>query len=90
MELFGLIRDKHVAFRSAEARTNEIATILRSLSKLIDALNYVRNNASLAHSNEQLLDEPEAFLMINVARTVLHYLDAKLAVARSTSAGASS
>ena len=90
MELFGLIRDKHVAFRSAEARTNEIATILRSLSKLIDALNYVRKNTSLAHSNEQLLDEPEAFLMINVARTVLHYLDAKLAVARSTSAGASS
>lgn len=85
MELFSLIRNRHAAFHSTEAQASETVTILRSLSKLIDTLNSVRNEASLAHSNEQLLDEPEAFLMINAARTVLHYLDAKLAQAHSTS-----
>jgi Abortive infection C-terminus len=38
----------------------------------------LRNNASVAHPNEALLDEPEAMLAINAARTILHYLDAKL------------
>lgn len=85
MELFSLIRNRHAAFRNAETQASETVTILRSLSRLIDTLNSVRNEASLAHSNDQLLDEPEAFLMINAARTVLHYLDAKLARDHSTS-----
>lgn len=79
MEIFSLLRNEHPAFQDLGSRANETTAILRSLSKVIDKLNPVRNEASLAHPNEQLLDEPEAFLMINAARTVLHYLDAKLA-----------
>jgi hypothetical protein len=33
---------------------------------------------SIAHPNAALLGEPEARLVINVGRTVLNYLDAKL------------
>ncbi|GAH63627.1 unnamed protein product, partial [marine sediment metagenome] len=33
---------------------------------------------SVAHPNEDLLEKDEAMLVINVARTLLHYLDAKL------------
>lgn len=42
------------------------------------ALKLLRNNASVAHPNEELLDEPEAHLAINAARTVFAFLDAKL------------
>jgi hypothetical protein len=35
--------------------------------------------ASLAHPNECLIGEPEAMLVVNATRTILHYLDAKLA-----------
>jgi hypothetical protein len=34
---------------------------------------------SFAHPTKGLLDALEAMLVINVARTILHYLDAKLA-----------
>jgi hypothetical protein len=37
-----------------------------------------RNNASVAHPNVELLDEPEAHLAINAARAVFVILDAKL------------
>jgi hypothetical protein len=43
----------------------------------MDALQPIRNNASVAHPNEALLDAPEAMLVVNTARTLLHYLDAK-------------
>lgn len=51
--------------------------ILSSLSNVIDCLNPVRNNASLAHANEELLGKDEAMLTINAARTVFQYLDSK-------------
>jgi hypothetical protein len=41
-------------------------------------LNPVRNNASVAHPNEDLLGHEEAELVINVGRSLLSYLDAKL------------
>jgi hypothetical protein len=44
----------------------------------MDALNPIRNNASIAHPNQDLLEKEEALLVINVARTLLHYLDSKI------------
>ncbi len=44
----------------------------------MDSLNPIRNHASLAHPNENLLDKDEAMLFINVVRTLLQYLDEKL------------
>jgi hypothetical protein len=48
------------------------------MGAILDALNPVRNRASVAHPNPTLLDQHEAMLVVNAARTILHYLDAKL------------
>jgi hypothetical protein len=46
----------------------------------MDALNFLRNKASIAHPNADLLGDEEAMLAVNAARTTLHYLDAKLSI----------
>jgi hypothetical protein len=50
------------------------------MATVVDVLNPLRNKASVAHPNEQLLAEPEALLVINSVRTLLNYLDLKLQV----------
>jgi hypothetical protein len=76
--LLKLITATHPAFTTSGHRSQDITSILRALSSILDSLNPIRNNASVAHPNEQLLDQPEAMLVINAARTVLHYLESKL------------
>ena len=53
-------------------------TVLNASASILDALLPVRNQGSMAHPNAELLGEPEARLIINVGRTLLNYLDAKL------------
>jgi hypothetical protein len=77
-QLFRLIREQHPAFQKIGPRAENISRILRATASILDALNSLRNRASLAHPNEELLDEPEAMLVINSIRTLLHYLDQKL------------
>ncbi|WP_419927661.1 abortive infection family protein [Candidatus Poriferisocius sp.] len=60
---------------SNTARTQQI---LQSFGQALDALNPLRNQASMAHPNEGLLDSTEAQLVINAGRTILTYLDARL------------
>jgi len=74
--LYKTIRDNHPAFHTSGHRAQEIRKILQSMSAIIDALQPVRNKASLAHPNA-LLEESEAMLVINSTRTILHYLDSK-------------
>ena len=52
--------------------------MLGGLATVIDCLNTLRNKASLAHPNEEILEETEAILAINSVRTLFHYLDRKL------------
>lgn len=59
-------------------RAQDIKTVLNASASILDALLPVRNQASVAHPNTTLLGEPEARLIINVGRTLLNYLDAKL------------
>ena len=42
------------------------------------SLNTLRNQASIAHPNDNILEEAEAILAINSGRTLLNYLDSKL------------
>ncbi len=79
--LFKLLRDQHQAFAGLGPRSQDIVQVMRAMSAVMDALNPIRNSASVAHPNAQLLDTPEAMLVINAARTILHYLDAKLTAA---------
>lgn len=76
--IFKAIRENHPRFQTIGPRPDEVFRTLQGVSNILDALNTLRNRASVAHPNEQLLGEPEANLVINCGRTVLHYLDAKL------------
>jgi hypothetical protein len=76
-KLFKLLRQHHPSLQNLGARQGDIEKVLQSFGTVIDALNPIRNKASIAHANENLLEKDEALLVINAARTILHYLDAK-------------
>lgn len=76
--LFRLLRQNHPAFQSLGARSQDIERVLQAFASIMDALNPIRDIASVAHPSDDLLDRDEAMLVINAARTLLHYLDAKL------------
>lgn len=48
------------------------------IATILDALNPIRNSASVAHPNLDLLSEADAMLAINAARTILHYVEARV------------
>lgn len=73
-----LLRQSHPALVVGGPRAEDITRILGAMATVLDALNPIRNNASVAHPNIALLDEPEAQLAINAARTVFAFLDSKL------------
>jgi hypothetical protein len=56
-----------------------VTRIFGSIANILDALNTIRNQHSLAHPNELLMGEPEAMLIVNSTRSILNFLDAKLA-----------
>lgn len=70
-QLFKALRADHPALRELGAREGEITRVLGSMANIIDSLNSVRNNASVAHPNSELIGEPEAVLVINTVRTLL-------------------
>ncbi|QXE89176.1 abortive infection family protein [Geomonas subterranea] len=76
--LFRLLRENDPALQHLGHRSEDALKMIRAMSTVIDSLNTLRNRASGAHPNEEVLAEPEAMLAINAARTLLHYLDEKL------------
>ena len=77
--LFKTARRDHLALKPEGPRSGDIDKVLRAFSSVLDALNPLRNQASMAHPQAELLAVPEAMLVINASRTVLHYLAARLA-----------
>ena len=77
-ELFKYIIDQHPAFKENGPHNREITRVLRAIATIMDSVNSLRNQASVAHPSETLLEEEEAMLIINCARTILSYLDSKL------------
>lgn len=75
--LLKLLRQNHPSLKNVGPQSQDIERILNSFSNILDALNPIRNNASIAHPNEYLIEKDEAILIINVARTLLFYLEAK-------------
>ena len=72
------LRTGHPALDTTGPQAEHVSRIVGGVATILDALNPVRNQASLAHANEELLGEAEAMLVVNAARTILHYLDAAL------------
>jgi len=58
-------------------KEQEIKNIIRNIASISDSLNPIRNSGSLAHPNENLLEDAEATLVINCVRTLLIYFDTK-------------
>jgi hypothetical protein len=78
-ELFSLIRGRHPAFGRTVPRATETTAICRAMAQVLVVLNPIRNDGSMAHPTEELIEPIEAMLVINAARTILHYVDAKMA-----------
>jgi hypothetical protein len=76
--LYKIIREKHPAFSDLGPRSEDITNVLNALATVIDSLNPIRNHGSIAHPNEDVLDEPEAILVINAIRTLLNYFEVRI------------
>lgn len=76
-ELFKTIREQHPSFQQTRPRQADVNRVMHSLANVVDTLNPVRNRASVAHPNEALLEEPEAMLVINSVKSLLHYMNAR-------------
>jgi len=69
---------KHPKLSTAASHSEKIERILKAFAAALDAVNQVRNRGSMAHANEALVDEADALLVVNAARTILRYLDDRL------------
>jgi hypothetical protein len=78
-KLYKLIREDHVGFDATGPHADEINRIGQSMAGALDAINTLRNQASVAHPNDDLLDEADATLAINAGRTLFNYVAAKIA-----------
>ena len=77
-KLLKLLREQHPKLADLGPRSQDIEQVLNSCAGILNALNPIRNRSSVAHPNKFLLGKEEALLVINVTRTLLHYLDSKL------------
>lgn len=84
--IFGELRRSHPAFKDLGPREEDMLVILRSFGKIVDKLGPLRNDFSVVHPNEVLLDEPEARLVIHSTKTILHYLNDKVRRSKPTEA----
>lgn len=75
--LFKKIREEHPKFAYAGPRASEVGSALKAAPSIVEAINTLRNNASVAHPNETVVPEPEAMYLVNLARSMLHYLEMK-------------
>ena len=75
--LMRLIREQHPKFAKTATLDEDMKRIFMGMGNILESLNSVRNNASPAHPIDKLLDEPEARLAVNVAQTILTYVDDK-------------
>ena len=76
--LWKRLRAVHPALAKTGPHAEHVGRVVGGIATILDAFNPVRNHASLAHANEALLGDAEAMLVVNAARTILHYLDSAL------------
>lgn len=84
--LYKLLRERHPGLRDVGPHGEDIDRILNSFASAVDSLNTLRNRASIAHPNPQLLAREEAYLYVNAVRTLMAYIDTKIAEATANKA----
>ena len=58
-----------------DGRNDKVFTMLRSANAILDNINYLRNHNSLSHPTEELLTDSDARFAINLARSIMTYID---------------
>lgn len=58
-----------------DGRNDKVFAMLRSANSMLDSMNYLRNHNSLSHPNERLLNNSDARFAINLARSIMSYID---------------
>jgi hypothetical protein len=76
-QLLKRLLEAHPALTDLGPRTEDVKRIIRTSGSIVDTLGTLRNRASLAHANQELLDQDEALLVINIARSLLRFFDSK-------------
>ncbi len=77
-ELLKQLRENDGRLRALVEGSEQTKRIVMALASVVDAASTLRNTASAAHPSMQMLQRAEAMLVINAARSLIHYLDAKL------------
>ena len=77
-QLFKQVRSEHPGMQRRGPRATDVEKVAKALAAILDALSPLRNRASVAHANTDLLGDAEAMLVVNAVRTLLHYIDARL------------
>jgi hypothetical protein len=49
--------------------------MLRSANAMLDSINYLRNHNRQSHPTEELLTDSDARFSINLARSIMSYVD---------------
>jgi hypothetical protein len=76
--LFKRLRENHPSLREDGPRASDVSRVLGAMATIVDAINPLRNKASLAHPTDELLPDAEAMLVINAVRTIFHYVETRL------------
>jgi hypothetical protein len=76
--LLKLLRAQHPKLTATGARAEDVTRVLHACGTILDALNPLRNRASVAHPNSDLLPRAESLLVVNVSRSLLAFLDDKV------------
>jgi hypothetical protein len=77
-QLFKHLRQAHPAFAVEGPHADDVRKIAQSMAAALDAVNTLRNHASVAHPNEVLLGPVEAMLAVNATRTLFNYVAEKV------------
>lgn len=78
--LYKALRENHPGLNNLGTHSHEIDKIIKSLASAIDSLNTLRNRASIAHPNQEILAREESYLYINAVRTLMAYIDIKISL----------
>lgn len=77
-ELLKLLRKHHPGLQSVGPQSSHVLQILQGFASIVHVVNELRNRASGAHPNAEVLGPDEAMLVINGTRTLFGYLNAKI------------
>lgn len=75
--LMKALRESHPKLRASGPYADGLTKVVYSMSTVLHQLNEIRNNATPAHPNDEILDRAEARLAINAAMTIFAYVDEK-------------